>query len=92
MYKTNDFHGYEPVAVFFSFESEFLVRRNALWDIVTIKKKKKPFKKCKHGNAGRSTVGRTNFCPFHDKLPGAISGVQVFSLLWQVEHSCYVAL
>lgn len=49
MYKTNDFHGYEPVAVFFSFESEFLVRRNALWDIVTIKKKKSHLKNANMG-------------------------------------------
>lgn len=50
MYKTNDFHGYEPVAVLFSFESEFLVRRDALWDIVTIKRKKK--RHLKNANMG----------------------------------------
>lgn len=86
----HDFHGYEPMAVLFSFQSEFLVRRDAVWNSIVVNE---AFQNPTHGNAGRSSAGRVNCCPFVTMFLEVEPYPELgFNLCcWQVGHSCCVA-
>lgn len=78
------------MAVLVSFQNEFLVIRDAVWNSIVVNE---AFPNPTHGNAGRSSAGRAKCCSFHDNVlrSGATSGAQVYSLSLAGRHSCCVA-
>lgn len=72
------------------FHSKVSFWSDAVWNSIVVNE---AFQNPTHGNAGRSSAGRANYCPFHDNVLRMEPYLELrFSLCcWQVGHSCCVA-